>query len=231
MRMHHELSYAFEFPAMIMFACLQPCSIGGATAVADSPTVLNALPGDLAARFAREGWLLTRNYHDDSGYSIEDCFGSDDRDYVEAYCRANAIEFAWQPGGGLRTWQRRSAVVRHPQCWVRCWFNQVAFLNEWTLDPEVREFLVGAYGPDGLPFNTSYGNGDPISSDVIRLINRAYGAHPLREPWRAGDLLLVDNIRTAHTREAYLGHRHVLVAMSDPLTTSAFTDATTHSSQ
>jgi hypothetical protein len=104
---------------------------------------------------------------------------------------------------------------------LRCWFNQIAFLNEWTLEPEVREFLVDTYGPGGLPFNTSYGNGDPIAPDVIETINRTYDAHTVREPWQPGDLMLLDNIRTAHSREPFRGHREVLVAMTDPITTTA----------
>jgi alpha-ketoglutarate-dependent taurine dioxygenase len=39
----------------------------------------------------------------------------------------------------------------------------------------------------------------------------------VREPWRDGDLMLVDNVRTAHSREAFNGPREVLVGMSDPL--------------
>ena len=133
--------------------------------MSDSPTVLDALPTDLVERFERDGWLLTRSYNDEIGATVAEAFGTDDRGAVESYCRANAIEFEWQPDGGLRTWQRRSAVVRHPITGQRCWFNQIAFLNEWTIDPEVREYLVDMYGADGLPFNTRFGNGDPIGED------------------------------------------------------------------
>ena len=161
--------------------------------------------------------MLVRNYNDEIGASYADAFGTDDPAAVERYCRANGIEFAWQPDGGLRTRQRRCAVVRHPVTGRRCWFNQVAFLNEWTLEPEVREYLVDVYGADGLPFTTRFGNGDPIGEDVVQLINEVYAAHTRREPWQAGDLMLVDNIRTAHSREAYEGPREVLVGMADPV--------------
>jgi alpha-ketoglutarate-dependent taurine dioxygenase len=217
MCMHHELSYRLEFPGLMMFACLSAPSSGGATAVADSPSVLDALPADLVARFEREGWVLTRNYNDEIGASYAEAFGTEDRAAVESYCRANAIAFEWQPDGGLRTQQRRYAVVHHPVTRQRCWFNQVAFLNEWTLDPEVREFLVDMYGADGLPFNTRFGHGDPIGEDVVVLLNQVYAAHTLREPWQAGDLMLVDNIRTAHSREPFEGAREVLVALADPV--------------
>ncbi|WP_340688001.1 TauD/TfdA family dioxygenase [Amycolatopsis coloradensis] len=217
MCMHHELSYTLEFPGLMLFACLRAPTVGGAIGVADSPSVLEALPGEVVERFEREGWLLTRTYNDEMGASVAAAFGTEDRGAVESYCRANAIDFEWQPGGGLHTRQRRSAVVRHPVTGRRCWFNQIAFLNEWTLDPEVHEYLVDVYGADALPFNTRFGNGDAIGEDVIRLINKVYEATTAREPWQAGDLMLVDNIRTAHSRDPYEGPREVLVAMADPV--------------
>jgi alpha-ketoglutarate-dependent taurine dioxygenase len=217
MCMHHELSYTLEFPGLMMFACLGAPTQGGATAVADAEAVLAALPADLVERFEREGWVLARSYNDEIGASVAEAFGTDDRDSVEAYCRANAIEFEWQPDGGLRTRQRRSAVLEHPRTGRRCWFNQIAFLSEWTMAPEVREFLVEMYGADGLPFNTRFGDGDPIGEDVVELLNEVYEAHTVREPWQAGDLMLVDNIRMAHSREPYEGPREVLVGMADPV--------------
>ncbi|MEU6005460.1 TauD/TfdA family dioxygenase [Streptomyces sp. NPDC047453] len=216
MCMHHELSYALKVPGLMLFACPTAPTEGGATAVADAEEVLNALPAGLTERFEREGWLLTRSYNDEIGASLAESFGTDDHETVENYCRAHAIEFAWQPDGGLRTRQRRCAVVRHPDTGRRCWFNQIAFLNEWTLAPEVREYLVDEYGEDGLPFNTRFGDGTPIGEEVVQLLNETYEAHTRREPWQSGDLMLVDNIRTAHSRETFTGDRQVLVAMAEP---------------
>ena len=221
MCMHHELSYRLEVPSLLLFACISAPTKGGATAVSDSPTVLDALPADLVARFERDGWLLTRSYNDEIGASLAESFGTEDRDAIESYCRANAIAFEWQPDGGLRTWQRRSAVVQHPVTGQRCFFNQIAFLNEWTIDPEVREYLVEVYGADGLPFNTRFGTGEPLTEEIVELINQVYEANTVRELWQAGDLMLVDNIGTAHSREAYQGPREILVGMAEPVRLSA----------
>lgn len=215
MCLHHELSYALELPSLMLFACLAAPTDAGATPLADATAVLQALPGELVERFERLGWRLTRNYHEEIGASLAEAFGSAERHAVESYCRANAIEFEWQPDGALRTWQRRSAVVQHPRTDQRCWFNQIAFLNQWTIEPEVREYLVDLYGEDGLPFNTSFGNGEPIDPDVVQLLNEVYDTHSLSERWQPGDLMLVDNIRTAHGRERFTGPREVLVAMAD----------------
>jgi alpha-ketoglutarate-dependent taurine dioxygenase len=215
MCMHHELSYTLEFPGLMMFACLTAPNSGGATAVADAAAVLRALPADLVDRFEQEGWMLTRSYNEEIGANWSEAFGTEDRAVVEAYCRANAIAFEWQPDGGLRTRQRRSAIVRHPVTGERCWFNQVGFLNEWTMAEEVHDFLVDEYGQDGLPFNTRFGNGDEITLDLVNLLGEIYDQHARSEPWQAGDLLVVDNVRTAHSREAFTGPREVLVAMAD----------------
>jgi alpha-ketoglutarate-dependent taurine dioxygenase len=217
MCMHHELSYRLEVPSLMLFGCLTAPTAGGATAVSDSPTVLEALPKDLTERFERDGWLLTRSYNDEIGATVAEAFGTEDRAAVESYCRSNAIGFEWQPDGGLRTWQRRRAVVGHPVTGKRCFFNQIAFLNEWTIDPEVREYLVEMYGEDGLPFNTGFGSREPLTAEIVELINQVYEANTVREPWQAGDLMLVDNIRTAHSREAYQGPRQILVGMAEPV--------------
>ena len=80
----------------------------------------------------------------------------------------------------------------------------------------MREYLVDVYGEDGLPFNTRFGNGDPIGEDVVTLLNEVYEAHTVARAVAAGDLLLVDNIRTAHSREPYEGPREVLVGDGRP---------------
>src|SRR5712691_8056346 len=76
MCMHHELSYVVELPCLMLFACLIAPTDGGATPVADSPTVLHALPSELIKRFEKVGWLLIRNYNNDIGVSVAKAFGT-----------------------------------------------------------------------------------------------------------------------------------------------------------
>jgi alpha-ketoglutarate-dependent taurine dioxygenase len=216
MCMHHELSYRLEVPGLLLFACLGEPTSGGITGLADAAAVLAALPAGLVERFERSGWLLLRSYNEDIGASCAEAFGTEDRDEIERYCRAGGIDVEWT-ADGPRTRQRRAAVVRHPVDGRRCWFNQVAFLSEWTMAPEVREYLVDCYGRDGLPFTTAFGDGEPIGEDVVDTVNEVYEAHTIREPWQAGDLLLVDNIRTAHSREPFQGPREILVGLGDPM--------------
>ncbi|MFH7599305.1 TauD/TfdA family dioxygenase [Streptomyces racemochromogenes] len=216
MCMHHEVSYAAEVPSVALFGCLTAPASGGATAVADSQEVLRALPAELVERFARDGWQLTRTYRE-VGVSWTEAFGTEDPAEVAAYCDREGIAHEWLPDAALRTRQRRSAVTDHPGNGRPVWFNQIAFLNELTLDPMVREYLTDVYGPDSLPFNTAYGDGTPIPPEVIETLNRAYQDATHREPWRTGDVLIVDNLRMAHSREPYEGDREIVVVLGDPV--------------
>ncbi|WP_216206340.1 TauD/TfdA family dioxygenase [Amycolatopsis aidingensis] len=218
MCMHHENSYALEVPQRLLIGCLVPPVQGGVTGLADGHRVLSELPTGLVDRFAAEGWLFTRNYSELVGTSWQEAFGTDDREIVEKYCRANRIELEWLADGSLRTTQHRPAVIAHPRTGRRCWFNQIAFFNQWTLDQDVREYLTFEFGADGLPFDTRHADGSPIEQDVIDTINGVYEQVTMREPWQAGDLLLVDNIRMAHSREPYSGRRSMAMVFGDPAT-------------
>ncbi len=214
MCMHHERSYAAEVPGYVVFGCLTAPATGGRTAVADSHRVLRGLPPELVRPFEAGGWVLTRMYHE-IGVPWTYAFGTGDRAGADAYCTAAGIAAEWLPDGRLRTRQRRAAVVAHPRTGVLGWFNQIAFLNEMTLDRAIREYLVDLYGPTGLPFNTAYADGSPVIAETVDKINEVYDALAVGEPWQAGDVMVVDNIRMAHNREPYSGAREIVVVFGD----------------
>ena len=162
--------------------------------------------------------MLTRTYSEEIGASWTEAFGTDDRGRGGAATAGpTASSSPGSPTAGCAPGSGAARSCGTRSTGQRCWFNQIAFLNEWTLAEDVREYLVDVYGEDGLPFNTRFGNGDPIGEDIVQLLNEINEANTAREPWQAGDLMLVDNIRTAHSREAYDGPREVLVGMADPV--------------
>ncbi|MFC9129023.1 TauD/TfdA family dioxygenase [Streptomyces sp. NPDC057099] len=216
MCMHHELSYVATAPQLLAFACVTPPVSGGVTALADARAVLRDLPADLVDRFEAHGWRLTRSYNPLVGTAWQDAFGTRDRAEVERYCAENGITAVWQGDDALSTVQTRPAVTAHPDTGERCWFNQIAFLNEWTMAPEVREFLTAEFGPEGLPFNTFFGDGSALDRPTVDHINEVYEKHTVREPWQRGDLLVLDNVRVAHSREPYAGEREIVVGLGEP---------------
>jgi hypothetical protein len=214
-RPHNENSYTLTFPGILAFGCLVAPESGGATPVTDVRSVLADIPAPLAARFRESGWSLIRNYAEHLGLSWSTAFGTTDKDVVAKYCDENLIAYEWCADGHLRTVQRRSALIRHPDTGAQVWFNHAVFWNEWTLDPDVREVFIEDLGEGNLPFGTAYGDGQPISKADVELIDDAYRRATVRETWKPGDVMLVDNILAAHGRESFRGNRKILVAMGD----------------
>lgn len=217
MCVHHELSHTLRYPRLLAFGCTVPAAEGGATVLADGDLVLRNLPAELVERFERVGWILERRYAEGTGVPWEQAFGTDSAAEVEKYCRANAVQYRWGEGGDLRTRQRRPAVVRHPLTGARYWFNQAVFFSRWTLDPDIREYLLAVYGEDGLPFDTRWGDGEPITADVVEAVHAAHRSASTRHRWGTGDLIVIDNLRVGHGREPFTGRREVLAMMGSPV--------------
>ena len=74
-----------------------------------------------------------------------------------------------------------------------------------------------AFGPGGLPVNTYAGDGTPLTQDEVRTIDLAYDSVAMPVLLRPGDVLLLDNVLTAHGRRPYTGDRRLMVAMGHPL--------------
>ncbi|GAA1240417.1 TauD/TfdA family dioxygenase [Kitasatospora nipponensis] len=216
-RMHNENSYTLTFPGLLLFGCLTAPEQGGATPVVDCREVLRTLPPELVERMRASGWVLSRSYSEHLSVDWRAAFAAESAEQVEAYCAQNLISCAWDAEGGLRTRQLRPGIISHPLSGEEVWFNHLAFWNSWSLDEEIRETLIEELGEGGLPFDTALGDGLPLTLAELDVINAAYERATVRRSWQPGDLLLVDNVLTAHGRDPFRGDRRIVVAMGDPL--------------
>jgi alpha-ketoglutarate-dependent taurine dioxygenase len=220
--LHNELSYVLTWPMKLAFVCLVPAQTLGATPIADVRGVYRRIPAAVRDAFVEKGWMLVRNFGDGLSLRWQDAYHAADERALEAYAEQARLTLEWKGGGRLRTRQVRPAVARHPVTGEHVWFNHVAFWHVSSLNPEVREMLVGEFGEDGLPYNTYYGDGTPIDDAIVEELRRAYDAETVAFPWEKGDLLLVDNMLVAHGRQPFTGQRQVIVAMGQPYTRTDF---------
>ena len=77
--------------------------------------------------------------------------------------------------------------------------------------------LLDSYGDDGMPFETTFGDGTPLTREEAQALREAYARCERRESYRVGDVLLVDNLLAVHGREPYRGPRQIVVSMGLPL--------------
>jgi alpha-ketoglutarate-dependent taurine dioxygenase len=213
---HNENSYQRVWPMRLFFFCNRPASEGGQTPTADTRLVLRLIGPEIVSRFEEKGCMYVRNYDEAFGLPWREVFGTDERGEVERYCHAAGITFEWTGGDRLRTRAVRAAVATHPRTGERVWFNHIAFFHVTTLEPSVRDGLLAEVGEEGLPANTYYGDGTPVEAEVLEAIRSAYARASASFDWEAGDILLLDNMLTAHSRRPFAGPREILVAMSEP---------------
>ncbi len=108
------------------------------------------------------------------------------------------------------------AVATHPQTGERVWFNQAHLFHVSTLPPDIRQALVSVLGEENLPRQAYYGDGSPIAAADLDAIRAAYWQETVVFPWQQGDILLLDNMLTAHGRRPFAGSRQVVVGIAEP---------------
>ncbi len=217
---HHEMSYSHNWPRYVWFHCALSALQGGRTPLASERRFYPHLQPAIKRRFMANGVMYVRNFGLGLDLTWQQAFQTESRSDVEAYCRRSRVAFEWLDHQRLRTRQIRQAISTHPETGETVWFNHAHMFHESNLVPELRESLVAAFGSEGLPRNAYYGDGTPIETSVLDEIRAGYSECEVSFPWRAGDVLLLDNFLTVHGRQAYQGARRILVAMADLYTES-----------
>lgn len=217
--LHNENSHCSSWPLKLYFCCVTPARTGGETPLADCRDVLAAIPAAIRDEFRERGWRYRRHFGL-LGFPWQEVFESGNRDQVEHYCRENTMDVDWGPDDSLTVTYVRPAIRTHPVTGEQVWFNHGLFFNPFSMVPELREALLDAAGVEGLPYNTSYGDGETVPESVLEEIAQAYRAHTRNFGWQQGDVLVVDNMLVAHGRQPFTGERQVLVGMADPWPTA-----------
>ncbi len=215
---HNENTFNHNWPMKIWFCCLVPAEQGGETPIVDSRRVYQLLNPRIRERFEQQGVMYVRNYGEGLGLDWQTVFRTTDRSAVEDSCRKALIDFQWKGHDGLRTSCVRPGVTKHPKTGELSWFNQAQHWHTSCLEPELRESLLEMFSEQDLPRNCYYGDGSPIEDSVMQEILEAYRQLEVSFRWQAGDILMLDNMLTAHGRNPFVGERRILVAMGEMLT-------------
>jgi len=210
---HNENSFNHDWPTKILFFCARPADQGGETPIADSRKVFQLIDPHLREQFMQKGIMYVRTYGEKLGLSWQTVFQTKDKSAVESLCRQSEIEFEWKDDDRLRTRQVRPAVLKHPRTTDWLWWNQAVHWHPACLDQVTRDILRSQFTEEDLPRNCYYGDGSSIDDSVMEAICQAYQSAEVSFPWQTGDILVLDNMLTAHARNPYTGPRKIYVSM------------------
>ena len=213
--LHNENAYSKSWPEKIFFFSVIVAQEGGETPIANSRNVYKRIDNYIREKFEQSGILYVRNYTTGVDLRWQDVFQTDQKDVVNKYCQDNDIKFKWNTTGPeLTTKQICQASITHPISKELVWFNQTHLFHISSLEKDDRISLIKELGEENLPRNTFYGDGQPIELEILNHIREAYNQEKIKFKWQKGDIMILDNILTAHAREPFKGERKVVVAMA-----------------
>jgi alpha-ketoglutarate-dependent taurine dioxygenase len=212
---HNENSFNHSWPLKIWFCCLQPASQGGETPIADSRKVYELIDPAIRETFIEKQVMYVRNYGEGLGLDWQTVFKTSSRTDVEKICRQNLVDFEWKGKDGLKTLSVRPAVVKYPKTGEMCWFTQAQHWHTACLDAATRAALYSLYREEDLPRACYYGDGSTIDNSTMDAILAVYESLEVTFKWQEGDIMMLDNMLTAHARNSFVGERKLLVAMGE----------------
>ncbi|MEH2243331.1 TauD/TfdA family dioxygenase [Nostoc sp.] len=213
--LHNEMAYSRNWPMKIWFFCCKSAQQGGETPIADSRKILSCLDSKIHEKFLQKQVMYVRNYSDILDLKWQDVFQTTNKSDVEKYCKNSGIEFEWKDSNHLRTRQVCQAIATHPKTNEKVWFNQAHLFHISSLKTEVQETLLSTFSEEDIPRNAYYGDASPIETSILDEIRQLYQQESVIFPWKEGDILMLDNMLTAHGRTPFLGYRKVVVGMAE----------------
>ena len=215
-----------RYPRMIAFWCKTAPWAGGETIVCDYRRMQEFLPKKIWDKVKATGVRYERNFRSPDSQVSElrallhkdwpSAFESDDPKTAEETCRSVGLDCRWEADGSLTTIYTAPGIVQHAITGETVWFNHIGPQNYYKkgLGPERWKALIEE-APPGMrtPNNTLYGDGTEISQEDLEQVFIAFEILGQSFRWADGDLLLIDNVMTAHGRNPFEGARDVQVSL------------------
>ncbi len=219
---HNESSHLNQWPHYQFFYCSTPSIKGGATPLVDCRKIIDLLPKGLVEQFETKKLMYIRTFKQYLDTSWQNFFMTKDRDAVAEKCEALGYEHCWLENDELQIRSFSPGVITHPFTNEKVFFNQVQLHHGFFLNPNVRASMLDMFGADKMPRDVCYGDGSAIAESDMAKIAAAYDELALRFTWQRNDIVMLDNMLTAHGRDPFEGDRKISVAMSNMVSSHSF---------
>jgi alpha-ketoglutarate-dependent taurine dioxygenase len=213
-RFHNECSYLPIMPRFLLFVCRQPSETGGNTLLARTTEVALRLPSILLRLLVeqqlRYRWLLP---------SLADTvrkLGCTNTDEAILMLRSLGADAYVDSRSYLHISIARPGLAHVDFDSNFAWINHMWALHHSAIPATLLDVYTRQYGKDCFPHDVCFEDGSPISDEHIAAVGKAYETCSVPVRWRAGDILVLDNLKWAHARQAYEGSRELCVQMYRP---------------
>ena len=229
--LHQEMAYAQDYPGRVIFFCLKPAEGGGETIICDMREVTRDLPKALRQKLEAHGVSNVRNFtaprtdgREDSANEHPDQkswkigFFTDERSEVEAICAEREMKTLWHEDGSLTVTVDFDAFTPHPVT-AELIYRSNIHLDLYTdralaeLPKAVREPIQEMFYNQVVKSGIYLGDGTALSEEEVETFNALFDKHEVSWDWQPGDIMLLDNLLTAHGRNPFYGNRDIQVGL------------------
>lgn len=216
---HHEMAQSRTHPGTLFFYCMTPPARGGETPIVLSNLVYERVRSRFP-EFVREledkgvRYVRVLPEHDDPSSAIgrgwRSTFAAASRSEAERAGREMGMELEWLDGEGEEgslllkmTTAVMPAVKRDPRAGGKtAWFNSIvaAFTGWKDARNDPRRAVV-------------FGDGSPLGAEVVGACLDIMDELAVSFEWQRGDVLMVDNWVTLHSRKSFVGERLIYASL------------------
>ena len=228
--LHQEMAYLDEVPDYVAFYCQEPAEDGQKTnLIGDMRTFTEGLPESFTRRFRGKRARLRRRlpparegngaYTDKKSW--QESLGTADRREAEQVARQRGWELAWTDDEGLEITQEPARFFRSHPIHGELWCTQAL-----TFQPESLRLAAERDGRQADAERLAHTiaimeDGTSITVEECRAWFRM--VCDLETPYalERGDVIILDNMLTAHGRSTFTGSRRLFAALGDRPGTAA----------
>ncbi|KAH1055105.1 hypothetical protein J1N35_033170 [Gossypium stocksii] len=208
---HHEMAQVPEFPSKLFFFCEVEPGSGGETPIVLSHIVYEKMKEkhpEFVDRLEAHGLLYTRVLGEDDdpsspiGRGWKSTFLTSDKAVAEERAAKLGMKLEWL-SNGVKTVMGPIPAIKYDKSRQRkIWFNSmVAAYTGWE---DARNDPVKA---------VTFGDGQPLPADIIYDCLKILEDECVPIPWKKGDVMLIDNLATLHSRRSFDPPRRVLASL------------------
>lgn len=209
---HHEMAQSKSHPGVLFFYCMKSPPEGGETPIVLSNLVYERIRGEFpqfVSELEQKGVRYVRvlpEANDPSsaiGRGWKSTFAVDTKEDAERVGKEMGMELEWLEGNLLKT---TTAVIpatkKDPRTGKTSWFNSIvaAFTGWKDTRNDPRKAVV-------------FGDGSPLDADILRRCQEIMNELAVAFEWKRGDVLVVDNWVTLHSRNSFKGERVIYASL------------------
>ena len=227
--LHQEMTYMPNYPSRLAFFCQLPAETGGETLLGNMRAFTQALPERILRKVDALGVIAIRNFrcagrpHPAEGHPViihltwQKSFSAETREQAEAECRKLGLSWKWEDDDSLTTFFKDAGCGIHRRTGERIWINHLqtqVHHPRWMPKSMVAAYQEHYFGkPRPRPYHARYGDGSEMDEADFLQVHDLLDAVTVAPRWQAGDVMIVDNIATAHGRASFTGRRDVQVSL------------------